>query len=281
MNLEKYTKEKEFLICVDSDGCAMDTMDLKHIRCFGPCLVEEWGLEEWKKPILERWNVINLYSETRGINRFKGLVKMLLEVRETYTEIKDLDSLVKWVDESPELSNAALAKAIREAGGSEVLHKALSWSMRVNNKIDALSFDEKKPFAGVKEALAKAHEKADIAIVSSANQQAVEEEWGLYGLTEHVDILLSQEAGSKAFCIGELLKKGYDPAKVLMTGDAPGDLDAAVKNGVFFYPICVRREKESWEEFDKEGVPRLINGSYQGEYQEKKTKEFWDNLKSV
>lgn len=281
MNLEKYTKEKEFLICVDSDGCAMDTMDLKHIRCFGPCLVEEWGLEEWKEPILERWNIINLYSETRGINRFKGLVKMLLEVRETYTEIKDLDSLVKWVDESPELSNAALAKAIREAGGSEVLHKALSWSMRVNNKIDALSFDEKKPFAGVKEALAKAHEKADIAIVSSANQQAVEEEWGLYGLTEHVDILLSQEAGSKAFCIGELLKKGYDPAKVLMTGDAPGDLDAAVKNGVFFYPICVRREKESWEEFDKEGVPRLINGSYQGEYQEKKTKEFWDNLKSV
>lgn len=281
MNLESYRKRKDFLICVDSDGCAMDTMDLKHIRCFGPCMVEEWGLEEWKEPILERWNVINLYSETRGINRFKGLAKMLLEIQEKYTMIEDLDSLVKWVDESPELSNAALAKAIRAAGGSVGLQKALSWSMRVNQKIDILSFDVKKPFDGVKEALLRAHEKADIAIVSSANQQAVEEEWGLYGLTRHVDILLSQEAGSKAFCIGELLKKGYDPEKVLMTGDAPGDLDAAVKNGVLFYPICVRHEKESWEEFDKEGVPRLINGSYQGEYQEKKTKEFWDNLKSV
>lgn len=43
MNLENYEKKKEFLICVDSDGCAMDTMDLKHTRCFGPCLTAEWG----------------------------------------------------------------------------------------------------------------------------------------------------------------------------------------------------------------------------------------------
>ena len=44
----------QFLICVDSDGCAMDTMDIKHIRCFGPCMVKEWGLEEWAQPVLSR-----------------------------------------------------------------------------------------------------------------------------------------------------------------------------------------------------------------------------------
>ena len=32
--LEGYRKQKEYLICVDSDGCAMDTMDSKHITCF-------------------------------------------------------------------------------------------------------------------------------------------------------------------------------------------------------------------------------------------------------
>lgn len=32
--LENFQKAKEYLICVDSDGCAMDTMDIKHIRCF-------------------------------------------------------------------------------------------------------------------------------------------------------------------------------------------------------------------------------------------------------
>lgn len=48
-NLTDYRKQKDFLVCVDSDGCAMDTMDVKHIRCFGPCMVAEWGLEEWKR----------------------------------------------------------------------------------------------------------------------------------------------------------------------------------------------------------------------------------------
>ena len=28
--IEKYDEKKEYLVCVDSDGCAMDTMDVKH-----------------------------------------------------------------------------------------------------------------------------------------------------------------------------------------------------------------------------------------------------------
>ena len=71
--LDDFTRKQRFAVCVDSDGCAMDTMNIKHFRCFGPCMVEEWGLQRWEKPILDRWNVINLFSLTRGINRFKGL----------------------------------------------------------------------------------------------------------------------------------------------------------------------------------------------------------------
>ena len=59
-----------FLVCVDSDGCVMDTMSSKHIRCFGPCLVRIWGLDEWRDEVLTLWNEINLYRATRGINRF-------------------------------------------------------------------------------------------------------------------------------------------------------------------------------------------------------------------
>ena len=61
MELENFEKKRDFLICVDSDGCAMDTMDIKHIRCFGPCMVKEWGLGTWQEAILARWNDINLY----------------------------------------------------------------------------------------------------------------------------------------------------------------------------------------------------------------------------
>ena len=47
--LQEFSKQKAFLVCVDSDGCAMDTMDVKHFRCFGPCMVEEWQLGEWRE----------------------------------------------------------------------------------------------------------------------------------------------------------------------------------------------------------------------------------------
>lgn len=277
MGLAEFEKKKEFLICVDSDGCAMDTMDIKHIRCFGPCMVEEWNLHDWETPILTRWNDINLYTMTRGINRFKGLAKMLREVHEEYIEIEDVNVLEKWVEESDELSNAALKRAI-EKSGSICLKKALSWSESVNESITKLPFDVKKPFEGVKEALAYANQYADIAIVSSANLQAVLEEWELYGLLDHVDLVLAQDTGSKAYCIQELVKKGYEKDKVLMTGDAPGDYDAAKKNGVFYYPILVRHEKESWTEFQGTAVSKLLEGSYGGEYQEAKLQAFLNNL---
>ncbi len=277
-NLENFVKKKEYLICVDSDGCAMDTMDIKHIRCFGPCMVDEWELSEWRDAILTRWNDINLYTMTRGINRFKGLSKALREIDGTYKKIEDIEVLERWVEDSDELSNPALERAISE-NDSIILKKALSWSKSVNENINALPFEEKKPFIGVKEGLSYAHEFADIAIVSSANLQAVVEEWELYGLLDHVDIIMAQDVGSKAFCIGEMLKKGYKKENVVMTGDAPGDFDAAKKNGVFYFPILVRREKDSWEEFKNVAVDKLMDGSFGGDYQEEKITQFLDNLK--
>lgn len=189
MNITEYVKKKDFLICVDSDGCAMDTMDIKHIKCFGPCMVEEWGLQEWGEAILKRWNDINLYTITRGINRFKGLAMALKEINESYTKIEDVEILDRWVEESDELSNGALERAIAE-NDSVILKKALSWSKSVNENITKLPFEVKKPFEGVKEGLAYAHEVADVAIVSSANLDAVVEEWELYGLLDHVDIIM-------------------------------------------------------------------------------------------
>ena len=276
-DLDIFVPKHDFLICVDSDGCAMDTMDVKHYRCFGPCMVDEWGLEEWREPILRRWNDVNLYTMTRGVNRFKALAICLDEISRQYTPIDDIDSLNLWVETSPELSNGALKQAIA-AAPSPCLEKALSWSIAVNASITALPDEAKLPFPMVKEALAFAHERADVAIVSSANLDAVLAEWQEHGLLQHTDIVLSQNAGSKTFCIGELLKKGYAPDHVLMCGDAPGDRDAAQKNGVFFYPILVRGEKASWEEFIAEGFERLLSGSYAGGYQAKKISQFLKNL---
>ncbi len=276
--LSDFKKTKDFLVCVDSDGCAMDTMDIKHFTCFGPCMIEEWGLEKWESEILNRWNEVNLYSLTRGINRFKGLITALEEINEKYCEIEDLPALALWVETSDELSNAALERMIEKAPGHISLKKALSWSKAVNEKINTLQKEQLQPFPLSKEALEYAHKVADVAIVSSANLDAVLEEWERCGLLEHTDIVLAQNAGSKAFCISELLKKGYSHDKVVMCGDAVGDMKAAQDNGVYYFPILVRREKESWQEFMDCGLERLINGTYGGEYQSSKIKQFLKNL---
>lgn len=275
--LDNFNKQKDFLICIDSDGCAIDTMDIKHIKCFGPCMVTEWNLEEWKEPILERWNEVNLYTLTRGINRFKGLAVALIEINEKYITIEGLDEFVRWTEETKELSNESLEVEI-EKTNNICLKKALEWSKSVNKSIDLLSDDEKCPFEGVKEAIILAKKVADIAIVSSANEKAVLDEWNKHGLLENVDIVLTQNIGSKSYCINKLIAKGYSRNNVLMVGDALGDLKAAEENKALYYPIMVRKEKESWIRFSKEALERFTSNSYYGEYQEKVIAEFKENL---
>ena len=277
---DSFVRKHDYLVCVDSDGCVMDTMNCKHFNCFGPCMVTEWGLEEWKDEILERWNVINLFSMTRGINRFKGLAIALKEIDAKYKPIAGVDALVHWAETAPALSNDGAAKAAAEVTDEDaklVLQKALSWSKAVNASIVELDESLKVPYDGAKEGLAAAHTFADVAMVSSANRDAVEEEWGKFGLLEHTDIVLAQDVGSKAACIKEMLKFGYDPAKVVMVGDAPGDCDAAEKNGVYYYPILVNHEKESWDEAIAVAFGKLRSGEY-AEYGIAKKQEFLKNL---
>ena len=277
---DTFERKHDYLVCVDSDGCVMDTMNCKHFHCFGPCMVTEWGLEEWKEEILDRWNVINLFSMTRGINRFKGLAMALKEIDGKYTKITGVDALVHWADTAPALSNDGVAKAAAETTDPDaklVLEKALSWSKAVNAAIVELPEELKVPYNGAKEGLAAAHSFADVAMVSSANRDAVEEEWGKFGLLEHTDIVLAQDVGSKAACIMEMMRFGYDPEKVLMIGDAPGDCDAAEKNCVYYYPILVNHEKESWDEAIAIGFGKLQSGEYAA-YEVQKKKEFLANL---
>ena len=106
-----FVRKHDYLVCVDSDGCVMDTMNCKHFHCFGPCMVTEWGLDAWKKEIFARWNEINLFSMTRGINRFKGLAMALGEIHEKYTPITGIAALQHWAATAPALSNDGVLKA--------------------------------------------------------------------------------------------------------------------------------------------------------------------------
>lgn len=277
--IKNFMKKKEYLICIDSDGCAMDTMDIKHKKCFGPCIVETWKLDEFEEEILKRWDDINLYTMTRGINRFKGLLMMLEEINEHMRSIEGLNDYKNWVESTKELSNKSLEKILVKKE-STCLRKALEWSNYVNEKITQLEDSEKLPFEGVLEGLKAAHEVADVAIVSSANYQAIIDEWEHYKLLEHTDIVLSQDVGTKSYCISELIKCGYQKEHVIMVGDAPGDYEAAQKNGVLYYPIIVRHEKSSWDKLKNESIQRFTSNTFKGKYENSLINEFLENLKS-
>ncbi|AMB99036.1 haloacid dehalogenase [Aerococcus urinaehominis] len=272
----EFTKEKDFLFCVDSDGCAMDTMNVKHYDYFGPLAAEVYGIED-KEKFQEDWNRVNLFSSTRGVNRFKALAICLANAKEAGEDIVDITALKQWTDESTSLSNGALEEVL-ETNSDESLKLALKWSQAVNEGIEKELAGNDKPFPGAKEGLEQVTQVADVAIVSSANGEALQSEWTRHGLMDSVDVVYGQEAGSKAEAIADLLEHGYGKDEILMVGDAPGDLKAAESNGVLFYPILFGSEKESWDRLQNEAADKFLNKEYKGDYQDKVIQEFKDLL---
>ena len=275
-----FVREHEFLICVDSDGCVMDTMNCKHFHCFGPSLTLEWGLEEWEDAILRRWNDINLLQMTRGIRRFKALAMLLDEVNAKYTRIPGVETLKAWTESSQALSHEALADAIEEETDPEgklCLEKALNWSMTVNDEITKLPDALRKPFGGVRAALAAAARYADIAVISGANSESVRGEWERHGLLPYANTILTPDSSGVESCVKTMIAQGYEPENILMVGDAPVDMAASKKMGIHFYPIMADWEEESWEAFTDEALPRFVLRQYDA-YEEERTQIFIENL---
>lgn len=275
-----YQKKKDYLLCVDSDGSAMDTMEIKHRNCFGPCMVEEWGLQAYEEKALWIWNAISLYSIKRGVNRFIGLKLALEYINQTLTPIEDIESLSQWLETTTELSNAALIRFL-EDDDSIILPKVLRWSQSVSQHIAMLPVESRRPYDGVSDALMAACEESDVVVVSAANPDALYEEWELHGLAYYVNLILNQNVGTKDFCVNELLAMGYDPDKVIMIGDNVEDLDVARACGIHFYPIILHQAEESWSRFEIEALQRFYDGTYGGAYEQELENAFLQAFKEI
>ena len=174
--------------------------------------------------------------------------------------------------------DCALEAELKKNGNTQ-LRLALEWSYAVNDAITTLP-DGNYSYNGVKEALEHMSCSADIVVVSSANSEALEREWQTCGFTEYLSALFGQEPGTKAYLISKLTEiGGYDKSRVLMVGDAPGDLRAAEKNQVLFYPILAGKEEQSWKKLLGEAVERFLSGTFGGEYQDTCIRTFHDNLR--
>jgi phosphoglycolate phosphatase-like HAD superfamily hydrolase len=279
--LKNHTPTKEFFIAIDSDGCAFDTMEIKQKECFIPVHCKMWGLQPVAKYARMAAEFVNLYSKWRGINRFPAMLKVfdLLDewdkVRERGFKSPEVPNLRRWVETESKLGNPALEAYCREHREEDEpdMHQALRWSKAVNAAVaDIVS--NVPPFPYVRESLEKAKQVADILVCSATPQEALIREWEEHDIAGYPFFIAGQELGSKAEHIKMAAAGKYDQSKMLMIGDAPGDMKAAKANGALFYPINPGDEEKSWERFYDEVLDVFLAGDYAGEYESKLIAEF-------
>jgi phosphoglycolate phosphatase-like HAD superfamily hydrolase len=271
-----FEPQHDYLVGIDSDGCAFDTMELKHKECFIPNTINYYELQGVSKYAREAAEFVNLYSKSRGINRFPALVETLQwlqkrpEVKARGIPIRIPPGLVSWIGRETKLGNPALKKAV-DAGGDGDLKQALEWSVAVNKAIEGMVRGV-PPFPCVRESIERLSPRADILVVSATPQEALVREWEEHKLDGYVRAICGQESGTKKQFMGMASKYGQD--RSLMIGDAPGDYAAATANGALFFPVNPGAEEVSWRRFYDEGIERFLGGTFAGKYQEELLAEF-------
>ncbi|MDG3003013.1 HAD family hydrolase [Paludisphaera mucosa] len=283
--LRQFPRRHDFFVGIDSDGCAFDTMEVKHKECFIPNIINSYDLAAVSKYVREAAEFVNLYSHWRGINRFPALVMAFdlvmnrPEIVARRFRLPALDGVRAWVKRETKLSNPTLKVEV-EATQDADLALAYEWSEAVNRTIGEMVHDV-PPFPYVRESLECLGDKADVMVVSATPGEALDREWEENGIKRHVGLIAGQELGSKKEHLALAAVGKYDADKILMIGDAPGDMKAALDNGVLFYPIDPGHEDESWQRFFEESLPKFLNGEFAGPYMQAQIARFQALLPST
>lgn len=276
--LKTFEKKHDFLVGIDSDGCAFDTMEIKHKECFIPNIVKHFGLQAVSKYAREAAEFVNLYSKWRGINRFPALTMALdllterPDVRSRKVEIPRIQGVRDWIERETKLGNPALKAEVDKTGDPD-LKLALEWSTAVNKTVDDMVHGV-PPFPFARKSFEKLSQVADMIVCSATPNAALKKEWDEHGISDFIAAICGQEAGSKKETLGEAASHGYAKNHVLMIGDAPGDMKAAQAVGALFYPINPGAEDSSWERFFNEAYDKFLKEEYAGDYEEKLIAEF-------
>jgi phosphoglycolate phosphatase-like HAD superfamily hydrolase len=275
--LKEFQPACESFIGIDSDGCVFDSMEIKHKECFTPQFIKHFHLQAASKYAREVWDFVNLYSKTRGVNRFPALVRALqllgerAEVRARGVTIWDTAPLEDWIARETKLGNATLQREVD--GGNRALEPVLKWSIAVNDAVEDLVHGV-PPFPLFRETLTRMKQAADVIVVSQTPAAALLREWAEHGIDKSVRFIAGQELGTKTEHIRFAAGGKYAPGKMLMIGDAPGDYKAAKANDALFFPVNPGREEASWQRLHDEALQRFFDGTYAGDYEAGLIREF-------
>ncbi|MCA8992143.1 MAG: HAD family hydrolase [Planctomycetaceae bacterium] len=253
-------------------------MEIKHKECFIPNFIKYMGLQPISKYAREACEFTNLYSKTRGANRFPAYLLALdllakrPEVIRRNVTLPALQGVRDWVGRETKLGTKTIGPESEKTGDAD-LKLAYAWSKAVDDDINDMVHGV-PPFPGVREALEKMQAQADLIVCSATPNGALQKEWDEHDIDKYVQCICGQEAGSKKESLQACKEMGYAPEKMLMIGDAPGDQKAAEAVGALFYPINPGHEEKSWERFLGEACDKFFAGTYAGEYQAQLIAEF-------
>ena len=285
--LKKMERKHDFLVCIDSDGTVFDNMELKHKECFCPAFVNVWDLQAVSKYARQVWEYVNLYSRSRGFNRFVALLTALdllrerEEVRRRGVAIPNPESLRRYIADGGATNNVMITAWCQEHPEDADMARALRWSMEINENV-ARIVRGAMPFPLVSEILAAIREFADIVVVSDTPNAALTREWREHGIDQYATVICGQEFGSKKLCIATAVETGgYDKEHVLMIGDAVRDHQAASAEGVLYYPIVPQEEEQAWSRFLESGIERFRTCTYAGPYMQEQLTSFYAVLRDV
>ena len=280
--LEELKPEKEFFIGIDSDGCVFDTMEVKHKEFFCPNTVKYFGLFAISKYVRETWDFVNLYSVTRGINRFPALVKVMdllaerPEIQEMGYKLPDMEPLREWIGRETRLGNPVFKEYVKN-NPHPSLDPVLKWTLALNEDI-AKWLRNTPPFPFARKSIERLSRLADAVVVSQTPLEALTREWEEHSIDRYVRAIAGQELGTKTEHLTMAAKGRYPDDRILMIGDAPGDHKAALGNNALFFPVVPGHENRSWKLFYEEALDRFIAGTYKGDYQERLISEFRKSL---
>lgn len=261
----------QYFVGVDSDGCIFDSMEIKHRECFCPAFIDHFELQPVARYAREAWEFVNLYSRTRGLNRFHCII-LALDLLSRHEQVRKrgftpmkLPGLEAWVQRETRLSNPALEIVAVKTEDPDLI-RALKWSRDVNSAVKKIVHGV-KPFFAARQSLEILRSKADVMVVSQTPVESLYKEWAEHGVDHYILVMAGQEIGTKAEQILLATRGRYKSEHILMIGDSLGDLAAAQDSGAFFYPIIPGQEDDSWIRFRDEGIKRFFSGCYTKSYE--------------
>lgn len=276
-DIATFQRQNELLICVDSDGCVLDTMEVKQRRAFIPLTLKYWGLEPLGDVAWQMAAFVFLYSTYRGLVRYELLIKLIDFLHADGHSVPDIGAIRDFV------ANPDYANTLPELKRYEVNHPApnlntaIVWAKAIDSAVRGLG-TEFPIFPLASDCLHKMQAVADVVVVSVTPTEQLRREWQAHHLTDLPDLITGQEYGAKAKRIAALLEKGYAKDQVLMMGDAPGDWRAAKANDVCFYPILAGQETQSWKDFYDQYLADFLAGRYSPQQQNALVDRFNANL---